>query len=181
MGNTATAEPLALLRQIENACRASSAGLPDPVETANEWSGIAFRLGARKLLTPLGEVVEVLEYPELATIPGTRPWLRGLANIRGRLMPVVDLAGYLHGTPTRLTAKTRVLVIEHNDLYTGIVVDEVMGMRHFLNREYTTEDHPVEDYLRPYTRHGFLRGDGYWAVFSLFALAGTPQFLQAAV
>lgn len=180
MSNTTASEPLALLRQIEEACRASSADLSYKAETTSEWSGIAFRAGSRKLLTPLGEAVEILEYPELATIPGTRPWVCGLANVRGKLMTVVDLASYLHGTPTRLTGKTRVLAIEHNDLYTGIVVDEVMGMRHFLNREYTTEEHAVEDYLRPYIRHGFKRTDEYWAVFSLFALAETPQFLQAA-
>lgn len=181
MSNTLPNDPLAVLRHIEDACRTCAAGLPHKVETAREWSGIAFRIGSRELVASLGEVVEILEYPQLSFIPGTCSWVRGMANIRGNLMPVIDLAGYLHGALAPLTERTRVLAIEYNDVYTGLVVDEVLGMRHFLNQEFTDEDAVIEDYLRPYTRHGFRRGDDYWTVFSLYALADTPQFLQTAV
>ena len=174
-------DPLAILKHIEDACRSCAVGLPHKLETASEWSGITFRIGSRNLVTPLGEVVEILEYPQLSFVPGTRSWVRGMANIRGNLMPVIDLAGYLHGTLAQLTERTRVLAVEYNGVYTGLVVDEVLGMRHFLNQEFTDEDVAIEDYLQPYTRHGFRRGDDYWAVFSMYALADTPQFLQAAV
>ena len=181
MEDTDKTDPVALLRKIEESCRTCSHGLPHKQEQSSEWSGIAFRIGKTGLVTPLGEVVEILEYPELTPVPMTREWVRGIANIRGSLLPVIDLTAYLNRTPTKLTARTRVLVIDHNEIYTGLVVDEVLGMKHFMNNEYVSSEAVLEDFLQPYTRDGFLRGENYWALFSLHILAEAPQFLQAAV
>ena len=172
---------MALLRKIEESCRNCSHGFPHKQELSSEWSGIGFRIGNTSLVTPLGEVVEILEFPELTSVPMTRPWVKGIANIRGSLLPVIDLTDYLNRTPTKLTARTRVLVVDHNEVYTGLVVDEVLGMKHFMNNEYVSGEAVIEEYLQPYTQDGFLRGENYWGLFSLHILAETPQFLQAAV
>jgi twitching motility protein PilI len=151
------------------------------VETTIEWSGIAYRLGNNLLVSRLGEVVEILEFPELSMIPLTQPWVRGIANVRGNLLPVIDLNGYLHGRVTEVTSRTRVLVIDFEGIYSGLVVDEVLGLKHFTDDEYCEEDAGTDDYLQPYIRNGYRRGDQIWAIFSLYALAEAPQFLQTAV
>jgi twitching motility protein PilI len=176
-----TMDPVALLRDIEECCRSSSDDLPQQLETSSEWAGVAFQLGRNSLVTPLGEVVEILDFPELSTVPRTRPWMLGIANVRGNLLPVVDLNGYLYGTLTPLTDKPRVLVIDYNGVYSGVVVDEVHGLRHFLDEEISEGDSGIDEFLQPYSPHGYCRGDQTWGVFSLFALADTSQFLQAAV
>jgi len=173
-------DPLGLLREIEERCRSCSSGLPHKQEAASEWSGIAFRIGKTNLVTPMGEVIEILEFPELTAVPLTQPWVRGMANIRGSLLPVIDLTGYLNGSMTKLTPRTRVLIVDHNGVYTGLVVDEVLGMKHFMNDEYVVGE-SVEGFLKPYTQSGFQSGNKYWGLFSLHALAELPQFLQAAV
>ncbi|MEZ5542214.1 MAG: chemotaxis protein CheW [Pseudomonadota bacterium] len=174
-------DPASLLREIEELCRASAAGMERQVENAIVWSGIAYRLGDNYLVSKLGEVVEILELPELSIIPLTQPWVRGIANVRGNLLPVIDMNGYLNGRVTEITGRTRVLVIDHDGLYSGLVVDEVLGLKHFTEDEYCMEDAGVDDYLRPYIQRGYRRGDQIWAIFSLFALAEAPQFLQTAV
>ena len=181
MENTDKTDPVALLRKIEESCRNCSHGLPHKQELGSEWSGIAFRIGKTGLVSPLGEVVEILEYPELTPVPMTQTWVRGIANIRGSLLPVIDLTAYLNDLPTKLTARTRVLVVDHNDMYTGLVVDEVLGIKHFMNNEYVSGEAAIEEFLQPYTHDGFLRGETYWGLFSLHTLAETAQFLQAAV
>ena len=181
MGNIAKTDTVALLREIEERCRSCSHGLLPKQEVGSEWSGIAFRIANTSLVTPMGEVVEILEFPELTRVPMTRPWLQGIANVRGSLLPVVDLIAYLNGLPTRLTSRTRVLVVDYNGIFTGLVVDEVLGMKHFMNNEYVSGEAVVEESMQPYTLNGFLRGGQYWGLFSLHALAGSPQFLQAAV
>ena len=105
MADTPAADPVALLKQIEECCRACSVELPGNARTENEWSGIAFRIGGNNLVTPLGEVVEILDVPELTIVPLTQPWVCGLANLRGNLLPVIDLNGYLNGELARLTGK----------------------------------------------------------------------------
>ena len=80
-----------------------------------------------------------------------------------------------------MTNKTRVLVIDYEGIYSGLIVDEVMGLKHFLDDEYTEEQADVDGLLEPYIAYGYRRNEQIWGVFSLFALADSQQFLQAAV
>jgi len=181
MDDMNAADPVAILKEIEESCRTCSVELPGQTQTENEWSGIAFRIGGNNLVTPLGDVVEILDVPELNVVPLTQPWVRGLANLRGNLLPVIDLNGYLNGAVARLTGKSRVLVIDCSGVYSGLMVDEVLGLRHFREEELTADDCCVDAYLQPYCRQGYCRGDQTWMIFNMYALADNPQFLQAAV
>jgi twitching motility protein PilI len=181
MGNINVLDPVAILRDIEDSCRDCAAGLPRKTEVSKEWSGIAFRLDGNSLLVPMDQVVEILDFPVLSAVPLTQPWVRGMANIRGKLLPVIDLNGYLGNELVHVTDKTRVLVIDYEGLYSGLVVDEVMGLKHFLDEDYTEEGIEVGALLQPYTGYGYRRNEQVWGVFSLFALADSRQFLQAAV
>lgn len=173
--------PVDYLKAIEDGCRDSGSSHGAQADTVSEWAGIVYRIGHNNVVSQFGEVVEILDVPELSRVPLTQPWVRGIANIRGNLLPVIDLSGCLTGGVTRITGKTRVLVIDYNGFYSGLIVDEVHGMKHFMDNEYSVEDAQVDEYLLPYTQHVFRRGDQSWAVFSLHALADSPQFLQAAV
>ena len=181
MSDIKVIDPVSILKSIEESCRCCAVGLPHKKEASAEWSGIAFRLDSHDLLAPMDQVVEILDYPLLSAIPLTQPWVRGIANIRGNLLPVIDLNGCLGNELTRITDKTRVLVIDYEGIYSGLVVDEVMGLKHFLNEEYTEEEADVAAVLQPYTGYGYRRNEKIWGVFSLYTLADSQQFFQAAV
>ena len=181
MSDTNTVNPVAVLKEIEDLCRDCETGLSRKAEITNEWSGIAFCLGKDQLLAPMDDVVEILDYPELSMVPLTQPWVRGIANVRGNLLPVIDLNGYLGNKMTRVTGKTRVLVVDYNGVYSGIVVDEVLGLKHFLEAELTRDTPAVEDVLHPYLQHGFRRNGQVWGVFNLVTLVESHSFLQVAV
>jgi twitching motility protein PilI len=178
---TAT-DAVSILREIEEACRVCNT--TDPQQSAeifSEWSGIAFRVGENSLLAPLDEVVEILDMPKLARVPLAQPWVRGMANIRGNLLPVIDFSGFLSGKATAAGEKTRVLVIDHNGIYSGLVVDEVYGLKHFMESEHTDAEPEVDEFLLPYVRTGYRRDGKVWREFSLIGLAETPKFMMAAV
>ena len=179
--NPGDINPVAILRDFEERCTGGSLEQPGKAESRNEWSGIGYRVGGNYLVTRLGEVVEILDLPELTRVPLTKPWVLGVANVRGNLLPVVDLQGMLSGTMARQTGRTRLLVVDHEGVYSGLVVDEVLGLKHFSESEHTDEADNLDGYLSPYTRRKFRSGDRTWTVFSLFALAESPDFLQAAV
>lgn len=181
MKNSNVTDPVSILKQIEESCRTCSNGLPHKVEVSSEWSGVGFRIGSNSLVTPLGEVVEIIDCPAISVVPLTQSWVRGIANLRGNLLPIIDLNGYLNGSVAQITSKSRVLVVDYNGIYSGVVVDEVYGLKHFMEDEFTEEDCGVEDYLQPYMQNGYRRNEKVWGVFSLFALAESPQFLQVAV
>jgi len=181
MQDSNAVNPVAILREIEEFCRGSQAGLPRKVEVSNEWSGVAFKLGRNTLLAPMDDVIEILDFPALSIVPLTKPWVRGVANVRGSLLPIIDLNAYLGRDLHRVTGKTRVLVVDIDGIYTGVVVDEVIGLKHFMEDELTSEDPGVDEKLKPYLDNGFRRGDQVWCVFSLLSLVESPLFLQVAV
>ena len=173
--------PLQLLQSIEAQCRAHARELPRQIEIKEDWLGIGFRLGAQRLVAPLDHVVEILTYPGMSKVPGSKDWVRGIANVRGNPLPIMDLQGYLHGQGGVPNRRSRVLVVNHKGVFSGLVVDEVLGLKHFMPEQRTTDLPAMDEALAAYVPSGFLVGDEFWGIFSMRQLAETPQFLQAAI
>lgn len=173
--------PIALLQDIERKSRANARGLPQQAELEEEWNGIAFRVSGQRLVAPINQVKEMLPLPMLTRVPGAKSWVMGIANVRGMLLPVMDLAMFLDGRHTQIGKASRVMVINHDSVLAGLLVDEVLGLRHFLNEEQTHELPDVALTVQPYLDHGYRKGEDHWAVFSFDKLADSPLFLQVAV
>ncbi len=173
--------PLKWLAYLEQRCLSHAHGLPQQEEGDDEWIGIGFRLGDLNLVAPLGEVAEILTPPSLSRVPRTKAWVCGIANVRGNLMPIMDLQGYLHDRPAALNRRSRILVVNHNGVYSGLVVDAVLGLRHFREDQRCDELPGDDEKIHPYLKYGFRAGAEHWGVFSMYDLAETPQFLRAAV
>ena len=173
--------PLERLAHLEQLCLEYASGLPQQEHTDEEWLGIGFRLGRLHLVAPLDEVAEILTPPGLSRVPRTKNWVCGIANVRGNLMPIMDLQGYLYDRPAALNRRSRILVVNYNGVYSGLVVDAVMGLRHFTDEQRCNEMPGDDERIQEYMLHGFKAGAEHWGVFSLHALAQAPQFLKAAI
>lgn len=175
-------DPMRLLRELELRSRNNARGLPQQEQIREGWSGIAFSLGQHDLLAPLGEVVEILTFPNLSRVPGVKPWVLGVANVRGNLLPIMDLAGYLDGNRTVLNKRSRVLVMNYNGIFAGLLVDGVSGLRRVEVEELTAElPDSVDSSFMPYLDRAYRSESEYCAIFSMHKLAENPMFLQVAV
>lgn len=70
-------------------------------------------------------VHEILRYPDITRLPNTPPFIKGVINLRGNVIPVVDVRekfGFARGTITDLT---RIIVIETGERLVGLLVDNV--------------------------------------------------------
>ncbi len=144
-------EIIQLLRDIENQSRNNAFDIPHKEESKLFWEGVLFTILGKKLLTGLGEVKEILNYPQnVSTVPGAQKWVRGVANVRGSLLPIFDLQEFLGGGSISIGRKTRVLVIEHEGLFAGLMVEDVFGMRHF-NTELHIQDYKADESISRYT------------------------------
>ncbi len=173
--------PFQLLQSLEQQGRDHQAELPTNEEHQALWAGVAFRLGSQHFVAPMAQVSELLKYPDMSPVPRTKSWVRGMANVRGNLLPIMDLSGYLSGATSSLTRSSRVLVIDIGGVFTGLLVDEVFGMRHFEDdlRQEAPADLPP--HLEPYVVGRFDESTGgRWLLFSMEALARHPQFLKVA-
>jgi len=173
--------PFELLKELERRNRPVSAGpAPDP-SAGEEWVGVAFRMGGETFLVAREETREVLGYPATVTrIPGTKSWVRGLANIRGQLLPMLDLRLFLGSGTTPSGRNTRIIVVNHREVPAGLVVDEVLGFRRFAEREFNVEPPPTVIRCDNYLAGAFRRGGEVWPVLSLRSLVESESFLQAA-
>jgi twitching motility protein PilI len=173
--------PFDWLRELDRRARAAAQGQPQPAASGAEWVGIAFRLGGEAFLLAREETREVMSYPSSVTrVPGARAWIRGLSNVRGQLLPVVDLRSFLGAGNTSIGRSTRLLVANHREIPAGLVVDEVMGFRRFFESEFSADLPPTLLRCERYLAGAFKRGAEVWPVFSVRALLESPQFLQAA-
>ncbi len=175
-----TRDPYAVLADYERRSFAHVVASADQVQAPGLWRGIAFRVGTRRLMSSITEVSEILPVLHHTSVPGTQPWLLGVVNVRGTLVPLVDLRGYIEGGRTPLGDTSRMLVARHGSNAIGLLVEEVLGQRNL-----TAENDPLRlendaaNWARFVPAHFDLDGK-LWGVFSMAALVAAPDFLHAA-
>ncbi|WP_434578930.1 chemotaxis protein CheW [Pseudomonas sp. Z5-35] len=170
-----------LLLQIDRRCRLLGADLPSQPVHRDSWSGIGFRLGDHWYVAPMGEVSEVLHEPRHTPLPGVKPWVRGVANLRGRLLPLMDLCGFFGHELSSVRKQRRVLVVDHDEVFAGLLVDEVQGLQHFPQGSLESTSTNDLDGLESAFVQGRFGAERQWRVFSPFALARSPGFMDVAV
>lgn len=147
----------------------------------SEWYGIAFEVAGIQMVAPMGEVAEILNLPSFTPIPLTKPWLMGVANVRGRLLTLIDLANFLT-LSTEVAKSGKIMVIDQEGIFTGILVDQVFGMVHFSEAQYQSIELPeVSVAFAPYHHGAFIKDDKAWHVMMLSLLYTNPDYLNAAV
>ena len=80
-------------------------------------------LAAEVYAVPVGHVVEIASLGDLAAVPGARPEILGVRNLRGQILPVIDLAQLLglHAA----APPQQLLVAEWGSIQAGFAIDEV--------------------------------------------------------
>ncbi len=73
---------------------------------------LTFYLGGEEYAIGILGVKEILEYPTVTTVPQTPPWIRGVINLRGAVVPVVDLSVKFGLPPRPVTKRTCVVIVE---------------------------------------------------------------------
>jgi twitching motility protein PilI len=172
--------PFELLQELERRSRAGiagqgSGGMPE------EWVGIGFRIGQEQFVASRDQVREVLMLPEQMTrVPGAKRWILGIANLRGHLLPLIDLKMMLGSGRTSLRRMTRVISVNHREIPAGLVVDEVQGFRRFMDSEFNEAVPQTAVRCDRYLSGVYQRGHDAWPIFGLYDLLESSAFLQAA-
>jgi twitching motility protein PilI len=170
-----------ILVELDALSKRNAADLPSNLELQSTWSGIGFRMGAFHFAAPMSEVSEVIEVPDYTVVPGVKSWVKGIANVRGRLLPIMDLTSFLQTAGKERETNRRVIVVDKDEMYSGLLVDEILGMQHFEVDSYQESADPCGETIDPFVGGAYDRDGQLWHHFKLFELAEDPQFLQAAV
>lgn len=173
-------DPLVLLQKMQEHSRRTAPGLPEQVQAAPLWSGLGFRVADLQLVTPLDQVAEVLPPPPVTPVPGTRKWLKGIANVRGTLITIVDLPQFFGKEPVRIDDRTRLLILNIPGLSSALLVHEVVGLRHFDEEQERQDVTVVDDPAMAHVKTGFLRENVLWGVFDMHSLTQSEAFRHVA-
>jgi purine-binding chemotaxis protein CheW len=80
-------------------------------QTENHTSYLTFRLGDEYFAANVGKVLEILEIPQITKVPRSPEFMRGVINLRGSVLPVIDTRIKFGLPQTEDTVNTCVLVI----------------------------------------------------------------------
>jgi purine-binding chemotaxis protein CheW len=105
---------------------------------------LTFQLGSEGYGIPIGKVKSIIGYMDITAVPRTPPHVRGVINLRGQVISVIDLRSRLGMPTTERTDETCIVVVETQKgsriVNTGLIVDKVSEVPHI--PEDAIEDAP---------------------------------------
>jgi len=162
--------------------REFQSGLAERLRQARAQPGgktmLAVRIADGNYLIDLPEAGEIVNVPEITPVPLTSPWFLGVANLRGNLVTVIDLAQYRGAAPMRVDKECRLLTFgEELHFNAGILVTRMLGLRNVGHLQRAA----VADRQTPWIGHAMTDAEGLlWSPLSLARLTREDRFLQVA-
>ncbi len=171
--------PFSCLLEIAERSQQLALELPAKENAQTHWNGLGFSLMGHRFVAPMGEIAELMRVPQATRLPGVKHFVVGIANVRGRLMPILDLATFFGAPSTLARAQRRIFAVEDEELYVGFIVDESLGMQHFPQDAFRSTAN-VDEMFQPFIKGCYRVGGNEWPILSLSELAADPQFEQLA-
>lgn len=170
----------AKLLEYEQRAAGGDVSAPDSDAGQGDWAGIAFSIGDTRLVCSVESVQEFLPLPQVTRVPGTKPFILGLSNVRGDLVTIIDLGCYLNGTRSSLTMRSRLLSATLRGRPVGLMVDEVFGQRNFVANDADQPELDGESPFEGLVRKRHRSGSDTWLELDLDALFNSAGFLDGA-
>lgn len=165
------------LRDFSAQLAARLQAAPSPLA---EPARLAVRIGSSSFLLDMNNAGEIVAAPPVTPVPWTKPWFLGLANVRGRLVGVVDLSR-LAGGPA-ITAEDALQLVVFNEnlkFNVGLLITRAFGLRNVKDLEALG---PLRDHSRPWESKAFRDADGTRLVeIDLQGLTSYEEFMSIGV
>jgi len=142
-------------------------------------SKLGFQVAGRNWFVALHQVSEVVPVPPSVAVPRTQPWFRGVANVRGNLYSIVDLAAFQGGESTGGGLERRVILVSQKLVGgAGLLVSRMLGLR---NPEgFTRAEKPAD--APPWLAAVYKDAAGAeWRELDLPTLARERRFLEVGI
>jgi purine-binding chemotaxis protein CheW len=96
-------------------------------------SYLTFKIGDEEFGTHVSKVLNILELQEITKVPKSPDYMKGIINLRGTVLPVLDTRIKFEMTPTEFTDDTCIvvmdLVVDDEIIHVGALVDSVVAVR----------------------------------------------------
>lgn len=129
-----------------------------------------FKVGNIGFVLPETEVSELLESIPSCRLPNTNRVLHGMANLRGRVIPLFDLQ-YVFNVPK--TKGKFVLVIGSGDESVGVVLENMPQQIKVSEDDSLKNLPPIPESLKPFVKKAYSTDEGLWFDFDVFNFFGS--------
>ena len=86
---------------------------------------LTFQIADEEFAIPIGHVIEIVGIQKITEVPDMPDFVKGVINLRGKVIPIIDLRRRFGLTTRDHDKHTRIIVIEINNMIVGFVVDSV--------------------------------------------------------
>ncbi len=163
---------------LERSFSHEAVAAPEPEEHVMLWVGTSLSIAGVPLLIGEGELEEIIETPETTPIPGTKPWVMGLAAHKGGLLPVVNGDHLFRGVPYAGRVRDYCMVIKRPGVYFAMTLSDVERDLKF-PLESRDMNHPIDADFRDFSLGGFQHGEKFLAVLDLDKLVADSNLANA--
>jgi purine-binding chemotaxis protein CheW len=145
---------------------------------AGEIGHIGMTLGGEFFAIPVVQVQEIQNYEISTPIPRAPSWLKGVINLRGDIVSVVDISSFLGLPPVRLDRKTKLIVVEGERYNTAILADAVLDVLAIMPNELRDLGALTGRVERTFIRGAYLAKENLYAIIDVQRLLASDQMLQ---
>lgn len=96
------------------------------MEATEQNQFIEVGIGKERNALRINEIHEIIKMQDITEIPNCKPYVKGVINLRGKIVPVISLRNRFGLPEETYTKSTRIVVVNHADEMVGIVVDRVI-------------------------------------------------------
>lgn len=155
-------------------------GVMPPVfeEERMRWVGTSLSIAGVPLLVGEGELEEVIETPAVTAIPGTKPWVMGVAAFKGGLLPILSGDVFFRNRPYTGRTRDYCMVVRRPGMYFGITLSAIQRDLQF-PLEQRVMDHPVEADFARFALGGFRHQGEFLAVLDIDKLVADEELSNA--
>lgn len=132
---------------------------------SGEQQVVIFQLHDQQYALPVQETQEIIRMTSITRVPNTKSYIEGIINLRGTILPVINLNKRLGLPPQEHTEATRIVVVEYKGQKVGMIVDNVLEVGQYNPEEMDPPSVAGEgmDYLRGVIK----KGDHLWLLLNL--------------
>jgi purine-binding chemotaxis protein CheW len=126
---------------------------------------VIFDLSGQKYAIPVLKTQEIIKMVDVTPIPRSADFIEGVINLRGRIVPIINLHKRLNLKRSENTRDTRIIVVEHNETSVGMIVDRVQEVGRYSPDEIERPESIMQE--NEYISGVVKREDALWLLLQL--------------
>ncbi|ADQ45310.1 CheW protein [Caldicellulosiruptor kronotskyensis 2002] len=115
------------------------------LKTSDEKQVVLFEINNQKFAIDIQKVKEINRIPSIVKVPNEKVYLKGIANLRGDIIAIIDLGILLYGEETQINDSSRVIIVELRGERFGILAKKVLSVSKVSAENIIEVDNSIED------------------------------------